>query len=85
MPNTPDYIERFREQFPGQLNAIDETGGFDAKPYLEAFISEEIERAKQEDRERIKKYIFENDGGDGFSQADQFIEYIDSLSERLEE
>lgn len=34
--------KEFRSKFYGQLNAIDDTGGFDAKPYIESFLEQSI-------------------------------------------
>lgn len=39
-PTQPEWEELFDQKFYGQLNCVDDTGGFDAKPYLKLFISQ---------------------------------------------
>jgi hypothetical protein len=60
--NKSTWQTRFRQQFYGQLNYVDDTGGFDAKLYLEAFIERELDRKEKEEKriadERVKNAVF---------------------------
>lgn len=39
---------------------------------------DQLVQLHEEEIEEIKQYIKDNDGGDGFSQTDQWIDYLES-------
>lgn len=68
MPTNPTFLEKtlvqFRERFPGELNAITDNGGFDAKPYLEDFLTKTIQDLVSEVEKEIESLKTNDDGFD---------------------
>ena len=52
-----ELLKKFDKQFPLPLTQADENGGIDARPYIHAFITESIQQAVAEEREKIVKDI----------------------------
>ena len=50
-----ELIEEFRKKFYGEMSIHDITGGYDPKPYLEAFIKKVYEAGGEAERKRVDR------------------------------